>query len=123
MKTKTYRDIGIAARYPVTVFTADGFLAGETHLINSRGALIRCHRPPRQHETATISIHLSARESILVEVEVMMLHFSKLDENQEVEPRGMVVRFKNLSSVGRQRLRRTIANHYAKKVERMRVRN
>lgn len=123
MKTKTYRDIDIAARYPVTIFTADGFLAGETHLINSRGALIRCRRPPRQHETATISIHLSERESILVEAEVMMLHFSKLDENQEVEPRGMVVRFKNLSSVGRQRLRKTIANYYEKKVERMKVRN
>ncbi len=123
MKTKTYRDIGIAARYPVTVFTADGFLDGVTQLINSRGAFISCRRPPRQHETTTISIHLSERESILVEAEVMMLHFSKLEENQEVEPRGMVVRFKNLSSVGRQRLSRTIANHYAKKVERMKTRN
>ena len=123
MTTKTYQDIGIAARYPVTVFTADGFLDGVTQLINSRGAFICCRRPPRQHETATISIHLSKRESILVEAEVMMLHFSKPDENQEVEPRGMVVRFKNLSSVGRQRLRRSIANHYAKKVERMKTRN
>ena len=123
MKTKTHRDIGIVARYPVTIFTADGFLDGVTQLINSRGALIRCRRPPRQHETATIRIQLSERESLLVDAEVMMLHFSKPDENQEVEPQGMVVRFKNLSSVGRQSLRRMIAKHYAKKVERLTVRN
>jgi len=123
MKTKTHRDIGIVARYPVTIFTADGFLDGVTQLINSRGALIRCRRPPRQHETATIRIQLSERESLLVDAEVMMLHFSEPDENQEVEPRGMVVRFKNLSSVSRQSLRRMIAKHYAKKVERLTVRN
>ena len=123
MKTKTYRDIGIAARYPVTVFTADGFLDGVTQVINRRGAFIRCRRPPRQHETTTIRIQLSQSESLLVEAEVMMLHFSEPDENQEVVPLGMVVRFKNLSSVGRKRLRTVIAKHYAKKVQRMKVRN
>lgn len=123
MKTKTHRDMGIVARYPVTVFTADGFLDGVTQLLNSRGALIRCRRPPRQHETTTIRIQLSKRESILVEAEVMMLHFSEPNENQEVVPLGMVVRFKNLSSVGRKRLRSVIAKHYAKKVQRLTVRN
>ena len=123
MKTKTHRGIGIAAKYPVTVFTADGFLDGVTQVINSRGAFIRCRRPPRQHETATIRIQLSQSESLLVEAEVMMLHFSEPDENQEVVPQGMVVRFKNLSSVGRKRLRTVIAKHYAKKVQRMKVRN
>ena len=123
MKTKTYRDLGITAKYPVTVFTADGFLDGVTQVINSRGAFIRCRRPPRQHETTTIRIQLSQSESLLVEAEVMMLHFSDPDENQEVVPQGMVVRFKNLSSVGRKRLRTVIAKHYAKKVQRMKVRN
>ena len=66
---------------------------------------------------------LSKRESILVEAEVMMLHFSEPNENQEVVPLGMVVRFKNLSSVGRKRLRSVIANHYAKKVQRLTDRN
>ena len=121
MKTKTYRNIGVVARYPVTVFTADGFLDGVTQLINSRGALIRCRRPP--HETTTIRIQLSERESLLVEAEVMMLHFSEPNANQEVVPLGMVVRFKNLSSASRKRLRSVIANHYAKKIQRMTVRN
>jgi hypothetical protein len=123
MKTKTYRNIGVVARYPVTVFTADGFLDGVTQLINSRGALIRCRRPPRQHETTTIRIQLSERESLLVEAEVMMLHFSEPNANQEVVPLGMVVRFKNLSSASRKRLRSVIANHYAKKIQRMTARN
>ena len=123
MKTKTHRNIGIAARYAVTVFTADGFRDGVTQQINSRGALIRCRRPPRQHETATIRIQLSKRESLLVEAEVMMLHFSEPNESQEVVPLGMVVRFKNLSSVSRKRLRSVIAKHYETKVQRMTVRN
>ena len=123
MKTKTHRDIGIAAKYPVTVFTADGFRDGVTQLINSRGALIRCRQPPRQHETATIRIQLSQSESLLVDAEVMMLHFSEPDENQEVVPQGMVVRFKNLSSMGRKRIRALISKHYAKKVQRMKARN
>lgn len=123
MKTKTHSDLGIVARYPVTVFTADGFLDGVTQLINSRGAFIRCRRPPRQHETTTIRIQLSQSESLLVEAEVMMLHFSEPDENQNVVPQGMVVRFKNLSSLGHKRLRTVIAKHYAKKVQRIRVRN
>jgi hypothetical protein len=123
MKTKTYRNIGIVARYPVTVFTADGFRDGVTQQINSRGALIRCRRPPRQHETTTIRIQLSKRESLLVEAEVMMLHFSEPNANQEVVPLGMVVRFKNLSSVSRKRLRSVIANHYDKKIQRMTERN
>jgi len=123
MKTKTHRGTDIVARYPVTVFTADGFLDGVTQLINSRGALILCRRPPRQHETTTIRIQLSKRESLLVEAKVIMLHFSEPDENQEVVLRGMVVRFKNLSSVGRKRLRSVIAKHYAKKVQRLAVKN
>lgn len=123
MKTKTHRDVGIVARYPVTVFTADGFLDGVTQLINSRGAFIRCRRPPRQHETTTIRIQLSQSESLLVEAQVMMLHFSEPDENQDVVPQGMVVRFKNLSSVGRKRLRSVIAKHYANKIQRMSVKN
>jgi hypothetical protein len=123
MKTKTYRNIGIVARYPVTVFTADGFRDGVTQQINSRGALIRCRRPPRQHETTTIRIQLSKRESLLVEAEVMMVHLSEPNANQEVVPLGMVVRFKNLSSVSRKRLRSVIANHYDKKIQRMTERN
>jgi len=58
-----------------------------------------------------------------VEAEVMMLHFSEPNENQEVVPLGMVVRFKNLSSVGRKLLRTVIAKHYAKKVQRLGVKN
>jgi hypothetical protein len=58
-----------------------------------------------------------------VEAEVMMLHFSEPNENQEVVPLGMVVRFKNLSSVGRKRLRSVIAKHYTKKVQRLAVKN
>ena len=58
-----------------------------------------------------------------MDAEVVMLHFSEPNENQEVVPLGMVVRFKNLSSVGRKRLRSVIAKHYANKVQRLAVKN
>lgn len=123
MKGKAHPYPQVAARYPVTVFTVDGHQEGETQLINNQGALIRCQRPPRLHETATISIEISERESLLVEAEVMWLHFSSPGDNHDVVPRGMVVRFKNLTTMGRQRLRNVIATHYEKKVKRLAAKN
>ena len=62
MKEKIYQSSEVEARYPVTVFTAQGYLEGETQLINSCGALIRCQHPPALRETATVNIELSEDE-------------------------------------------------------------
>ena len=98
-------------------------MQGETRLINNRGALIRCHRPPRLHETATISIDISENESLMVEAEVVRLEFYELDNNDQVCPRGMVVRFTQLSTIGRKRLRKLIAKHYMMKLNRLAAKN
>jgi hypothetical protein len=123
MKVKRHPFPQVAAKYPVTVFTVDGHQEGETQLINNQGALIRCQHPPRLRETATISIELSERESLMVEAEVMLLHFHPHSDSHDVAPSGMVVRFKNLSSVGRQRLRTVIARHYENKLKRLAAKN
>ena len=123
MKEESHRYPEIEARSPVTVFTAHGHLEGETHLINSCGALIRCQHPPGLREIATISIELSEQESLLVEAEVVWLDFSDSGQNQEITPRGMVVRFTNLSTLGHQRLRSAISNYYMKKVKRLAAEN
>ncbi len=117
MKEKIYQSLEVEARYPVTVFTAQGYLEGETQLINSCGALIRCQHPPALRETATVNIELSEDESLLVEAEVVWVDFSDSGQSQEIIPRGMVVRFMNLSTLSRQRLRNVVAKHYVKKVE------
>ncbi len=123
MKGKGHVYPQVAARYPVTVFTADGHREGETQLITTQGALIRCQRPPRRHETTILKIKLSERESLQVEAEVISLYFPTTAANHEVAPRGMVVRFKNLSEIGRRRLRSVIAKHYEKKLKRLAAKN
>lgn len=119
MNKKPHKYPAVKARYPVTVLTAEGHVQGETRLINNRGALIRCQQPPSPHEAATISIDISEHETLIAEAEVVRLEFYELDSNDEISPRGMVVRFKNLSSIGRQRLRNIIAKHYVEKVKRL----
>ena len=123
MNEKPYNYPAIKVRYPVTLLTSEGHVQGETRLINNRGALIRCHRPPRLHEAATISIDISENESLMVEAEVVRLEFYELDNNDQVTPRGMVVRFTKLSTIGRQRLRNLIAKHYMMKLKRMTAEN
>ena len=94
MNEKPYNYPAIKVRYPVTLLTAEGHLHGETRLINNRGALIRCHQPPRLHETATISIDISENETLMVEAEVVRLEFYEhrpqmdiqLDRQREYPP-------------------------------------
>jgi hypothetical protein len=123
MNEKPYNYPAIKVRYPVTLLTAEGQVQGETRLINNRGALIRCHHPPRLHETATISIDISENETLMVEAEVVRLEFYESDNNDQVNPRGMVVRFTRLSTIGRKRLRNLIAKHYVMKLNRLAGRN
>ena len=82
MNEKSYNYPAIKVRYPVTLLTAEGHVHGETRLLNNRGALIRCHQPPRLHETATISIDISEDETLMVEAEVVRLEFYELDDNE-----------------------------------------
>jgi len=123
MNEKPYNYPAIKVRYPVTLLTSEGHVHGETRLINNRGALIRCHQPPRLHEAATISIDISENETLMVEAEVVRLEFYEVDNNDQVSPMGMVVRFTNLSTIGRKRLRNLIAKHYVMKLKRMAARS
>ena len=123
MNEKPYNYPAIKVRYPVTLLTSEGHVHGETRLINNRGALIRCHQPPRLNEAATISIDISENETLLVEAEVVRLEFYESDNNDQVSPRGMVVRFTHLSTIGRKRLRNLIAKHYVMKLKHLAARN
>ena len=123
MNEKPYNYPAIKVRYPVTLLTAEGHVQGVTQLINNRGALIRCHHPPRLHEAATLSIDISENETLMVEAEVVRLDFYEADQNDQVAPQGMVVRFTRLSTVGRKRLRNLIAKHYVMKLKGLAAKN
>ena len=109
----------VEARYPVLVLTDQGPRKGETQLLNHYGAFIRCELPLLLNETATISIEISEREQLLTEVKAVWLEFNDLSQNKLMTPRGMVVRFVNLSYSDRQRLHQVIANRYWKKTNLM----
>jgi hypothetical protein len=59
----------------------------------------------------------------MVEAEVVRLEFYEADNNGQVSPQGMVVRFTRLSTMGRKRLRNLIAKHYMMKLKGLAAKN
>jgi hypothetical protein len=104
----------IKATYPVTVLTAEGSFAGETKSISMREAFVRCREPLRLNDLASLSIEVSADESLSAEAEVVWSNIYGPDD--EITPRGMIVRFTNLSPTNRRRLHEVIASHYQRKL-------
>ncbi|MEJ2428353.1 MAG: PilZ domain-containing protein [Deltaproteobacteria bacterium] len=105
----------VEARYPVRMLTDEGTRLGEAHAISAYGAIIRCQRPLRLNEIATISIELSGERYLRTEAEAVWLEYNGQDGHNKSSPRGMVVRFKNLSTFDKQFLRDIINKHYLRK--------
>ena len=103
----------VDAKYPVVVLTADGQIQGETKNISTYQAFVRCKNPLRLYDVASMSIHFSKDESILAEGEVVWSN--RYGPDDDITPRGMVVRFTRLSPRERQRLHDTIHRQYKKK--------
>ena len=118
VREKIHRYQSVEAKYPVSLRTAQGTMVGQTHIISTHGALIRCERPLQLHETATIRITLSEHEYLTTEGKTVWLEFSPPGENNQITPRGMVVHFTYLSSMNHLRLRTIIASHYRQKMGR-----
>ena len=118
-REKPHQYSNVEARYPVLLLTAQGLRQGETHIINTFGALIRCQQPLRLNEIASISIEFSENEPLRVEAQAVWLEYNGPDDSNQITPRGMVVRFMNLSSLDQQRLRNVIAEHYTRKMGRV----
>jgi hypothetical protein len=98
----------------VTVLTAEGSFAGETKTISMREAFVRCREPLRLNDLASLSIEVSADESLSAEAEVVWSNIYGPDD--EITPRGMIVRFTNLSPTNRRRLHEVIVSHYQRKL-------
>jgi hypothetical protein len=103
----------VDVKYPVVVLTADGQMQGETKNISTQQAFVRCKDPLRLYDVASMSIQFSQDESILAEAEVIWSN--RYGPDDEITPRGMVVRFTRLSSRERNKLHNTIVKQYKKK--------
>jgi hypothetical protein len=105
----------VDAKYPVVVLTADGEMRGETKHISTQQAFVRCEDPLRLYDLASMSIEFSKEEAILAEGEVIWSN--RYGPDDEITPRGMVVRFTRLSARERKRLHDTIVKLYKKKMD------
>ena len=105
----------VDAKYPVVVLTADGAMRGETKHISTQQAFVRCKDPLRLYDVASMSIQFSEEEAILAEGEVIWSN--RYGPDDEITPRGMVVRFTRLSARERKRLHDTIVKQYKKKTD------
>lgn len=104
----------VSVAYPVVVLTAQGSLAGETKNLSTREAFVRCSEPLPLNDLATVNIEIAKGESLLAEAEVVWSNIYGPDD--EITPRGMIVRFTNLSDSHRRRLHAVIARHYERKL-------
>ncbi len=105
----------VDAKYPVVVLTADGAMRGETKHISTQQAFVRCKDPLRLYDVASMSIQFSEEEAILAEGEVIWSN--RYGPDDEITPRGMVVRFTRLSAKERKRLHDTIVKQYKEKMD------
>jgi len=105
----------VDANYPVVVLTADGAFKGVTKQISTQQAFVRCKDPLRLYDVASMSIQFSKEESMVAEGEVIWSN--RYGPDDDITPRGMVVRFTRLAPRDRQRLNNTIAKQYKKKMD------
>ena len=117
IRKKEQQYLKVNARYPVEVLTADGPLKGETKQISAQQAFVRCKDPLRLYDIANVSIRVAKNVSLVAEAEVVWSN--RYGPDDEITPRGMMMRFTRLSPRDRKRLQHTIAKHYmAKKARR-----
>lgn len=113
---KWFHSPRVNACYPVLVLTADGPVRGETKHISAKEAFVRCSDPLRLYDIASLSIEVSEQESLVAEAEVVWSN--RYGPDDEITPRGMMVRFTSLSKRDRHRLHNAIVTHYQKKASR-----
>ena len=85
-------------RWHVNVVTPNGTVEGVTKSISTRGAYVCCARPLRLNEVFHMSIN-APEKSLHVKAEVVWSN--KYGPNDEINPRGMGVRFLKISSQDR----------------------
>ena len=97
-------------RWHVNAVTPKGTLEGVTKDISTRGAYVCCARPLRLNEVFHMSIN-APEKSLHVKAEVVWSN--KYGPDDEINPRGMGVRFLKISSQDRKFIAREVKQNGA----------
>ena len=99
METVQYAKVKV--KWPVVIETDKRSMDGVTHNITPNGVYIRCANPLRLHEVCDILINSpNSDQPLRANVEVIWSNIYGPDD--EITPRGMGVRFLNISGQHRQ---------------------
>ena len=93
-------------KWSVTMDTTEGPADGVIVNINNNGAFIRCHKPLRLSETCKLSIQSPDHAIKDVAAEVVWTNIHGPDD--ELTPRGMGVRFTEISTEEERYLRKLV---------------
>ena len=88
-------------RWPVIVETDGSSIDGVTYKVNPNEVFVRCSDPPELNEVCDITIIVSHLDRILKVIGEVVLS-NKYGPDDDISPRGMVVRFLKISSEDRQ---------------------
>ena len=103
----------IRVKWPVVILSAKGYSIAETRDISSEGAFIDCELPLNQKEKLRLFIMTPDKRPLELPAEVAWSNPDDSDGN--TTPRGMGVRFIEVSRRHRQLLRNIVTDHYQAK--------
>ena len=97
-------------KWPVSIKANGNSSDGVTLNLSTNGAYIKCAKPLRLSEVFDMTIQVpNSNDSIEAEVEVVLSNVYGPDD--EISPRGMIVRFLELSSEDRRIIAKAIFKH------------
>ncbi len=97
-------------KWPVSIKANGNSSDGVTLNLSTNGAYIKCAKPLRLNEVFDMTLQVpNSKDSIEAEVEVVLSNVYGPDD--EISPRGMIVRFLELSSEDRRTIAKAIFKH------------
>jgi hypothetical protein len=97
-------------KWPVSIKVNGSSSEGVTLNLSTNGAYIRCAKPPRLNEVFDMTLQVpNSDDSIETQVEVVLSNMYGPDD--EISPRGMIVRFLDLADEDRRIIAKAIFKH------------
>ena len=97
-------------KWPVSIKANGNSSDGVTLNLSTNGAYIKCAKPLRLNEVFDMTLQVpNSNDSIETEVEVVLSNVYGPDD--EISPRGMIVRFLEISSEDRRIIAKAIFKH------------
>ena len=108
MKSPCYPKAEI--KWPVSIKTDELSMDAITMKLNPNGAFLRCSRPLKLHEVFEMTIDVP-NSDLSLETRVEVIWSNIYGPDDEITPRGMGVRFLNMSSKDRQVIAKEVLQH------------